>query len=143
MQLDLTGRHVEITPVLRQLVTRRLARVGRVLNDSQELFGVASVRSSKRVEFVVQLERWAEGREYDRLGLDPVEFDLLGCGVAMVRIPMAPGRNLAILTEVAARNQLMRARGRHAASDLAFRLDQRLQELTADTDGTVEGDERA
>ena len=76
----------------------------------QELFGVASVRSSKRVELVVQLERWAEGREYDRLGLDPVQFDLLGCAVAMVRIPVAPGRNLAILPEVAARNQLMRAR---------------------------------
>jgi HPr kinase/phosphorylase len=92
----------------------------------RDLFGVASTRDSKRVELVVQLERWESGREYDRLGLDDERFEILGVPVPMIRMPVAPGRNLAILVEVAARNQLLRVRGHHAARALAARLDQAL-----------------
>jgi HPr kinase/phosphorylase len=92
----------------------------------RDLFGVASTRSSKRIELVVQLERWEAGREYDRLGLDEERFEILGVPVPMIRMPVAPGRNVAILVEVAARNQLLRARGHHAARALAERLDRAL-----------------
>ena len=91
------------------------------LINVRDLFGVASTRTSKRVEFVVQLERWDTAREYDRLGLDDAHHDLLGLQVPKVRMPVAPGRNVAILVEVAARNQLLRARGVHAARDLRRR----------------------
>jgi HPr kinase/phosphorylase len=94
----------------------------------RDLFGVASTRTSKRVELVVQLERWEAGREYDRLGLDEERFEILGVPVPMIRMPVAPGRNVAILVEVAARNQLLRARGHHAARALAARVDQALRE---------------
>ena len=94
----------------------------------RDLFGVASTRASKRVELVVQLERWDPHREYDRLGLDDVYFELLGLRVPLIRMPVAPGRNLAILVEVAARNQLLRTRGLNAARDLAARLDARLRQ---------------
>lgn len=93
------------------------------LINIQDLFGVASTRTSKRVELVVQLERWEHGREYDRLGLDDQRYDVLGVRVPMIRMPVAPGRNVAILVEVAARNQLLRARGHHAAQRLVERLD--------------------
>jgi HPr kinase/phosphorylase len=93
----------------------------------RDLFGVASTRSSKRVELVVQLERWDARRDYERLGLDDVFFDLLGLRIPLIRMPVAPGRNLAILVEVAARNQLLRARGSNAARDLAARLEAQLQ----------------
>jgi HPr kinase/phosphorylase len=93
----------------------------------RDLFGVASTRTSKRVELVVQLERWDPHREYDRLGLDDSYFELLGLRVPLIRMPVAPGRNLAILVEVAARNQLLRTRGVNAARDLAARLDARLR----------------
>ena len=93
----------------------------------RDLFGVASTRHSKRIELVVQLERWDPDREYDRLGLDDSFFDLLGLRVPLIRMPVAPGRNLAILVEVAARNQLLRARGSNAARDLAKRLEAQLQ----------------
>ena len=83
----------------------------------QDLFGVASTRSSKRVELVVQLERWEPRREYDRLGLDEERYDCSACRCRSIRMPVAPGRNLAILVEVAARNQLLRARGHHAAKN--------------------------
>jgi len=98
------------------------------LINLRDLFGVASTRTSKRVELVVQLERWDPHREYDRLGLDEVHFELLGLRLPLIRMPVAPGRNLAILVEVAARNQLLRTRGINAARELAARLDQRLRD---------------
>jgi HPr kinase/phosphorylase len=94
----------------------------------KELFGVASTRTSKRVELVVQLERWDPSRAYERLGLDDVFYDVLGLRVPLIRMPVAPGRNVAILVEVAARNQLLRSRGHHAARALAERLDRTLQQ---------------
>jgi HPr kinase/phosphorylase len=92
-----------------------------------ELFGIASTRSAKRVELVVQLERWDPAREYERLGLDDVFDEILGLRVPLIRMPVAPGRNIAILVEVAARNQLLRSRGHHAARALAARLDHALR----------------
>jgi len=96
------------------------------LINVQDLFGVASTRSSKRVELVVQLERWEHGREYDRLGLDDEFYETLGARVPLVQMPVAPGRNVAILVEVAARNQLLRVRGHHAARRLVNRVHDRL-----------------
>jgi HPr kinase/phosphorylase len=93
----------------------------------KELFGIASTRSSKRVELVVQLERWVPAREYERLGLDDEFYEILGLRVPLIRMPVAPGRNIAILVEVAARNQLLRARGHHAARLLAERLEDALR----------------
>ncbi|HZT77764.1 MAG TPA: HPr(Ser) kinase/phosphatase [Vicinamibacterales bacterium] len=98
----------------------------------KELFGIASTRSSKRIELVVQLERWDPAREYERLGLDDEFYDLLGLRVPLLRMPVAPGRNIAILVEVAARNQLLRARGHHAARKLAERLEESLRAAAAD-----------
>jgi HPr kinase/phosphorylase len=94
----------------------------------KDLFGIASTRLSKRVELVVQLERWEPGREYERLGLDDEFYEILGLRVPLIRMPVAPGRSVAILVEVAARNQLLRSRGHHAARTLAERLEQTLRE---------------
>ena len=104
----------------------------------RDLFGVAATRMSKRMELVVQLERWDAGRDYDRLGLDENIWELFGVKIPLVHMPVAPGRNLAILVEVAARNQLLRARGLNAARDLASRLDQQLRD--ADGDAASEED---
>jgi len=104
------------------------------LINVQDLFGVASTRSSKRVELVVQLERWEHGREYDRLGVDDEFYETLGVRTPMIRMPVAPGRNVAILVEVAARNQLLRVRGHHAARKLVTRLNDRLAGRGQDVD---------
>ncbi len=96
------------------------------LINVRDLFGVTATRISKRVELVVKLERWDPAREYERLGLDETFEDILGVSIASVCMPVAPGRNLAILVEVAVRNHLLRARGEHAARRLAARLDQAL-----------------
>src|SRR5687767_7619702 len=117
---ELTRHHMEIR--------------GLGLINVQDLFGVASTRSSKGVELVVQLERWEHGREYDRLGLDDEFYPCVGARIPMIRMPVAPGRNVAMLVEVAARNQLLRARGHHAARNLVDRLNQRLSSADADAD---------
>ena len=117
---ELTRNHMEIR--------------GLGLINIQDLFGVASTRSSKRVELVVQLERWEHGREYDRLGLNDEFYETLGARIPMIRMPVAPGRNVAILVEVAARNQLLRFRGHHAARRLVKRLNDRISGRLPDVD---------
>jgi HPr kinase/phosphorylase len=115
------------------------------LINIRDLFGVASTRTSKRIELVVQLERWDEDREYDRLGLDEASYELLGLKIPLIRMPVAPGRNLAILVEVAARNQLLRMRGINAARELVARLDATLDNSSQlplpHQDGSEEDDE--
>jgi HPr kinase/phosphorylase len=108
------------------------------LINVKDLFGIASTRSSKRVELVVHLERWDNSREYERLGLDDDFYEVLGLRVPLIRMPVAPGRNIAILVEVAARNQLLRSRGHHAAKMLADKLE---QQLRGAVDGTPAEDE--
>ena len=109
-------------------ITRHHMEVrGLGLINIRDLFGVAASRTSKRVELVVQLDRWDPDREYDRLGLEDSWYDLIGLKVPLIRMPVAPGRNLAILVEVAARNQLLRMRGINAARDLVARLDASLK----------------
>lgn len=90
----------------------------------KDLYGVSSIRLSKRLELVVSLERWEAGREYDRLGLRDEQFLILGVEVPLIRMPVAPGRNIAILVEVAARNQLLKERGYDAARRFAERVDE-------------------
>ena len=106
----------------------------------RDLFGVASTRSSKRVELVVQLERWDPAREYDRLGVDENTHEMFGVRIPIIRMPVAPGRNLAILVEVAARNQLLRSKGLNAARDLASRLERQLRDAAADIEADDESE---
>jgi HPr kinase/phosphorylase len=110
------------------------------LINIRDLFGVAAIRNAKRVELVVQLERWDPERDYERLGIDELRYDILGLKVPLVRMPVAPGRSLGVLVEVAARNQLLRTRGLNAARDLANRLQQTLRdnEVHAEAEGEEE-----
>jgi HPr kinase/phosphorylase len=109
---DLTRHHMEIR--------------GLGVINIQDLFGIAATRTSKRIELVVQLERWEGRHDYDRLGLNDERYQILNLPLPLIRMPVAPGRNLAILVEIAARNQLLRARGHHAARKLAEKLEHRL-----------------
>ncbi len=125
-------------------LTRHYVEIrGLGLVNVTDLFGVAATRSSKRIELIVQLERWELGREYDRLGLTVDTHDILGVSIPMIRMPVAPGRNVAMLVEVAARNSLLRSRGRHAAQRLAERLGHRIARATErqETHGIFDEDE--
>jgi HPr kinase/phosphorylase len=106
---DLTRNHMELR--------------GLGVINIKDLYGVSAIRLSKRVELVVNMERWEAGREYDRLGLVNERLAILGVDVPLVRMPVAPGRNIALLVEVASRNQLLKERGYDAARRLAERVD--------------------
>jgi HPr kinase/phosphorylase len=93
----------------------------------KDLYGVSSVRMSQRVELVVSLERWETGQDYDRLGLRDERFTILGVELPLVRMPVAPGRNIAILVEVASRNRLLKDRGYDAARQFAERVDEMIE----------------
>ncbi len=85
----------------------------------KDLFGVGAVRDNKKLELVVELVEWQDSEEYDRLGFDDDRLEILEVAVPRVRLPVRPGRNLATLVEVGARNQLLKLRGHHSAR--AFR----------------------
>jgi HPr kinase/phosphorylase len=92
------------------------------LIDIQALFGVSAVCTVKQIGLVVRLERWEERAEHERLGLDDEWHGLVGVRLPLVRMPVAPGRSVATLVEVAARNELLKAQGYHAARTLTSRL---------------------
>ena len=85
----------------------------------KDLFGISSVREAKVIDLIVELHEWDASVEYDRLGFDDQAEKLLDVAVTKVRLPVRPGRNIATLIEVAARNQLLKAQGIHSAR--AFR----------------------
>jgi len=92
----------------------------------KDLFGVAAVRLTKFVEYVIRLDPWRAGKRYDRLGLDERSHEILGIELPYVEMPVGPGRNLAVLIEVAARNHLLKRKGYHPARELARRLGERI-----------------
>ncbi|MBN2370542.1 MAG: HPr(Ser) kinase/phosphatase [Vicinamibacteria bacterium] len=106
---DLTRHHMELR--------------GLGIINIKDIYGVSATRGSMRVELVVMLEKWETGREYDRLGLKSEGYRIMGVELPLVRMPVAPGRNIAILIEVAARNQLLKNAGRNASRRLADRVD--------------------
>ena len=94
--------------------------------DIKDLFGVASTRDVKPIDMVVKLEKWVEGTEYDRLGITGETYELLGVSKPYVRLPVASGRNLALLVEVAARNHLMKLQGYDSAREFTRRIDEKI-----------------
>ena len=81
----------------------------------KDLFGIAAVRDTKKIELVIELAEWNDKEEYDRLGLDDLTYQVLGARIPMIRLPVRPGRNIATIIEVAARNQLLKFQGHHSA----------------------------
>ncbi len=93
----------------------------------QDLFGLASVRERKTVDLVIELEHWQEGRAYDRLGLDESVFHILDTPCPYIRMPLAMGRNVGILVEIAARNHVLKLQGHHSAREFARKLEAQLE----------------
>ncbi len=94
----------------------------------KDLFGIAAVREAKKIELVIELVEWDDEDEYDRLGLDDRHFDVLGAAIPMLRLPVRPGRNIATVVEVAARNQLLKFQGHHSAREFQERLNRAIAE---------------
>ena len=90
------------------------------------LFGIGSVMLSKSIDMVVHLEHWQQDKEYDRLGLTDETRKILDVDVPWLLMPIRPGRNLAVVLEVAARNLRLKQQGYSAAKDLEQRFNERM-----------------
>jgi len=92
------------------------------LIDIQAMFGVSAVTASKTIDLVLELEEWDENKFYDRIGLNDETTEILGVPIVRQMMPVRPGRNLAIIIEVAARNLSLKRMGYHAAQELNQRI---------------------
>ena len=88
----------------------------------RRIFGMGAVKVTEKIDMVVQLEQWNNEKTYDRMGLDNEYMDILGITVPMLTIPVKPGRNLAIIIEVAAMNNRQKKLGYNAAQELMQKL---------------------
>lgn len=93
----------------------------------KDLFGLAAVRQRKSIELVIELEPWQDGKEYDRLGLDETLYRILDIPCPYIQMPVATGRNVAILVEIAARNHVLKLQGHFSAREFAHSLEEELE----------------
>ena len=92
------------------------------LIDVRRIFGMGAVKETEKIDLVINLENWIEGKMYDRLGLDEEKIDILGNQIPAITIPVKPGRNLAIILEIAAMNNRQKKMGYNTAEEFNKRL---------------------
>ncbi|MBR6776384.1 MAG: HPr(Ser) kinase/phosphatase, partial [Clostridia bacterium] len=90
--------------------------------DVSRIFGMGSVKNSEKIQLVINFELWEPGKEYERLGMDDTMTDILGISVPSITVPVKPGRNLAVIIEIAAMNNRQRKMGYNAAAELNKKL---------------------
>lgn len=90
--------------------------------DVKNIFGVGAVKDSEKIDLVINLENWQPKKQYDRLGLKTEYTEILGLEVPSLTVPVKPGRNLAVIIEVAAMNNRQKRMGYNAAQALNDRL---------------------
>ncbi len=105
-------------PLLQHLLEIR----GLGVLNAMTLFGAGAIRTHKKIEMIIELEAWQDDRSYDRLGLDEDKRRILDVDLTCLIIPVRPGRNLAIIIEVAAMNQRLKRMGYNAARELSEKL---------------------
>jgi len=120
---------VEIKKVEEQLrgespdLTRHFMEIrGIGILDIERLYGVGAVKQYEFIDLIVELELWDENKVYDRIGLDEVTVEILDVLVPKVTVPLRPGRNIAMIVEVAARNNRQKRLGYNAAQVLNERI---------------------
>jgi HPr kinase/phosphorylase len=96
----------------------------------KDLFGVAAVRDTKKIELVTELVEWHPEEEYDRLGIEERAFYVLDVPVPLLVVPVRPGRNMTTIIEVAARNHLLKLQGHHSARAFQDQLSRAIAEST-------------
>jgi HPr kinase/phosphorylase len=85
--------------------------------DVRRLFGMGAVKDTEKIDLVVKLEPWEQGKMYDRLGLEDETIEILGLKLPALTIPVSPGRNLAIILEIAAMNNRQKRMGYNTAEE--------------------------
>ena len=86
--------------------------------DVKRLYGISAVKDTEKIDLVINLEPWDDTKAYERMGLADETMDILGLKLPMYTIPVNPGRNLAIIIEVAAINYRLKKMGHNSAKEL-------------------------
>ena len=92
--------------------------------DIRRIFGMGAVKETEKIQLVVKLEHWIEGKAYDRMGLDSETFTILGIDIPAMTIPVCPGRNLSVVLEIAAMNARLKRMGYNTAEEFNKRLEE-------------------
>ena len=92
--------------------------------DVRRLFGVGSVKETEKINLVIKLEHWVEGKNYDRIGLENEMTDIMGINIPTITIPVSPGRNISAIIEIAAMNQKQKFMGYNTAEEFSERINQ-------------------
>lgn len=108
-----------------------------IINASR-IFGAGSVKLTENINLVINLEPWDINKVYDRMGLDSQTTNILGLNIPSLTIPVKPGRNLAVIIEVAAMNNRQKKLGYNAAEDLLVRLGMSDDTITTESEKKVE-----
>ena len=93
-----------------------------------KLFGMGSVKDSSSIDMVINLEQWSDTTTYDRLGIEDQHTTILGVDVPSLVIPVKPGRNLAVILEVAAMNNRQKRLGYNAALEFTEQINRHFDE---------------
>jgi len=113
---DLLGHHMEIRGV--------------GIIDIEELFGIRAIRLQKRVEVEVRLTLWEDTVDYERLGIQEKHTTVLGVEFPLVNVPISPGKNITVISEVIAMNHMLKVYGENSAVEFTKKLSQRLSRQT-------------
>ena len=98
------------------------------LIDVRSMFGVRAIRVQKRVEVVVELQDWSSDEDYTRTGLDDETIAILAAEIPLIKLPIFPGKNITVIVEVIALNQLLKHYGYDAAREFTQRLERLIDE---------------
>lgn len=90
--------------------------------DVRRIFGMGSVKMTEKIDLVVELEPWKDNKDYDRFGLETEYMDIMGLKIPKLTIPITPGRNLAVILEIAAMNHRQKKMGYNTAEEFNKRL---------------------
>lgn len=102
--------------------------------DVRSVFGIRAIRFQKRVELLVNLEEWNPKKEYTRTGLDSETIDMLGVELPFVRLPIFPGKNITVISEIIALNYLCKHYGYDAAKALSAKLESAIKSKSRNKD---------
>lgn len=110
---ELLGHHMEVR--------------GMGIIDVEKLFGIRAIRLQKRIEVEAHLTLWTDDLDYERLGIEEQRTAILGVSIPQVSIPISPGKNITVISEVIAMNHMLKVYGENTAAEFSKRLSERIQ----------------
>lgn len=95
--------------------------------DVKRIFGMGAIKETEKIDLVIKFENWEQGKEYERLGLQTETYELLGISLPALTIPVKPGRNLAVIIEIAAMNHRQKKMGYDTAQEFIRKMNEEIE----------------